>query len=187
MAAVQIRLGLDASGPYLATALWSPERGPLATRATRLERDHAARFVPELEALLAEAGVTRDRLAAITVGVGPGSYTGLRVGIAAARGLATGLGLPLGGVDSLALIAWGALAPGETGLAVRDARRGNVYAGLYRRDGDDLVTLAPPAKRPRDAVRAAHPDARWLEGLAPDARWAAMRPPGRGDTTAVYL
>jgi tRNA threonylcarbamoyladenosine biosynthesis protein TsaB len=187
MAAVEIRLGLDASGPYLATALWSPERGTLATRATRLERDHAARFVPELEALLAEAGTTRDRLGAITVGVGPGSYTGLRVGIAAARGLALGLGLPLGGVDSLALIAWGALAPGETGVAALDARRGNVYAGLYRRDDGGLVTLAEPAKLPRDEARATHPEARWLEDLPPDAVWAAMRPPGERDATAVYL
>jgi tRNA threonylcarbamoyladenosine biosynthesis protein TsaB len=187
MAGVDVRLGLDASGPYLATALWSPRRGRLAARATRLDRDHAARFVPELEALLAEAGVTRDQLGAIAVGVGPGSYTGLRVGIAAARGLATGLGLPLAGVDSLALVAWGALAPGETGVAALDARRGNVYAGLYRRDGDELTTLAPPAKRSRDEARAAHPQARWLEDVPPDAVWAAMRPPGAGDVTAVYL
>lgn len=187
MAAVDVRLGLDASGPYLASALWSPDRGALATRATRLERDHAARFVPELEALLAEAGASRDDLSAITVGVGPGSYTGLRVGIAAARGLATALSLPLGGVDSLSLIAWGGLAPGETGVAALDARRGNVYAGLYHRDADRLTTLAPPAKRARTDVRAAHPQARWLENEPPDALWAAMRPPAERDATAVYL
>jgi hypothetical protein len=72
-------------------------------------------------------------------------------------------------------------------VAALDARRGNVYAGLYRREADRLATLAPPAKRARDEVRAAHPQARWLEDAPPDALWAAMRPPGERDATAVYL
>ena len=187
MPAVDVRLGLDSAGPHLALALWSPGVGVLAQRAPRVDRAHAARIVPELDALLSDAGVARSDLRAITVGVGPGSYTGVRVGIAAARGLAAALDLTVGGVDSLALIAWGGLAPGESGLAALDARRGNVYVGLYRRDAGGLVTLEPAAKRPRDEVRALHPDVRWLEDGVPDASWAAMRPPGERDATAVYL
>lgn len=187
MAPVNVRLGIDTAGPHLALALWSPDRGTLAARAPRVERAHAARIVPELEGLLQDAALSRDELAAVTVGTGPGSYTGLRVGIAAARGLATGLALPLGGVDSLALIAWGGLEPGETGIAVLDARRGNVYAGSYRRDGDGLVRLREPEKLARDEARAWEPDARWLEGAVPSAIWAAMQQPGRLAAVPAYL
>lgn len=187
MHGVDVRLGLDSSGPYLASALWSPTEGVLARRAPRVERAHAARVVPELDALLADAAVPRDALRAVTVGIGPGSYTGLRVGLAAGRALATAWSLPLGGACSLAQVAWGALEPGETGAAVLDARRGNVYVAVYRREGDTLSELAAAAKRPRDEVARAWPEARWLEDLPPDASWAAMRPPGERPAEAVYL
>jgi tRNA threonylcarbamoyladenosine biosynthesis protein TsaB len=187
MAGMEARLGLDTAGPYLALALWSPRSGVLARRAPRVDRDHAARVVPELEALLADAGVAKAEIAAVTVGVGPGSYTGLRVGIATAQALSTAWNAPLGGACSLAQLAWGALDPGETGLAVMDARRGNVYAAAFRRDGDELEELAPAAKLPRPEAASAWPDVRWLEGIAPDASWAAMRPPGERPAEAVYL
>lgn len=187
MAPVDVRLGLDTSGPHLALALAAEGGIVLARRAARVERDHAARLVPELDALLRDASVTRDRIGGVTVGVGPGSYTGLRVGLAAGQALATAWSVPLVGVDSLALVAWAGLEAGETGVAVRDARRGNVYAAVYRRDGDELTLVEASAKRPRDAVLEAWPEARWLEDVPPDAAWAAM---GRGDARpaeAVYL
>jgi len=106
--------------------------------------------------------VRRDAVAAVTVGVGPGSYTGLRVGLAAAHAMATAWSVPLGGADSLASLAWAALAPGETGVAVMDARRGNVYAAAYRRGAHDLIRIAPPAKQPRDEVARAWSAASWL-------------------------
>lgn len=187
MAYVDVRLGLDSAGPHLALALWSPQHGVLAQRAPRVERTHAARIVGELDALFDEAAVDRTDLSGVTVGLGPGSYTGVRVGVAAARGLTHALDLPLGGVDSLALIAWAQLAPGETGVAVLDARRGNVYAGIYRRSDHDLVTLHPPSKRPRENVRAEFASARWLEDGVPSAVWAAMRPTARHDIVPVYL
>lgn len=187
MHTVDVRLGLDSAGPYLASALWSPTAGVLARRAPRVDRAHAARVIPELEALLADAALPRDAVRAVTVGVGPGSYTGLRVGLAAARALATAWSVPLGGACSLAQLAWGALAPGETGVAVLDARRGNVYAAAFRRDGDELTVLVGAAKRPRGEVERAWPEARWLEDLPPDASWAAMRPPGERPAEAVYL
>ncbi len=187
MPVVDARLGLDTAGPHLAMALWSPAAGLLARRAPRVERDHAARIVTELDDLFGEAGVRRDAVAAVTVGVGPGSYTGLRVGLAAAHAMATAWSVPLGGADSLASLAWAALAPGETGVAVMDARRGNVYAAAYRRGAHDLIRIAPPAKQPRDEVARAWSAASWIEDVAPDATWAAMRSPGERPAEAVYL
>lgn len=187
MPTVDARLGLDTAGPHLAMALWSPAAGLLARRAPRVERDHAARIVTELDDLFDEAGVRRGAVAAVTVGVGPGSYTGLRVGLAAGRAMATAWSVPLGGADSLASLAWAALAPGETGVAAMDARRGNVYAAVFRREEHDLSVIAPAAKHPRGEVARAWPAASWIEDVAPDATWAAMRPPGERAAEAVYL
>ena len=83
----------------------------------------AASVLADADALLREAGYTPGDLSALAVGVGPGSFTGLRIGLAAARGLALGLELPVAGVSTLAALAAG--APGA--LAVVDAHRREVF------------------------------------------------------------
>ena len=89
-----------------------------------------------VEEVLEESGVPRERLELVGVGTGPGSFTGLRIGIATARGLALGLGVPIGGTGTLAALLAG--CPGAT--AVIDARRGEVFAaGPAREPG----VLAP--------------------------------------------
>ena len=105
--------------------------------------NHAARLLPLLEEALAEGGVGWDDVERIAIGVGPGGFTGLRIGIATARALAQGRGLPLAPVSSLAALAAGA-GPGMV-AAVLDARRGEVFAGVW--DGDREV-LAPSALAP---------------------------------------
>ena len=96
-------------------------------------RDAAARRWPR--SCSSEAGLGWGRLDRIAVGVGPGTFTGLRVGIATARGLAQSLGIELVGVSSLRALAHGARGGEErvarTVLAVIDARRGEVFAAAY--------------------------------------------------------
>jgi tRNA threonylcarbamoyladenosine biosynthesis protein TsaB len=87
---------------------------------------------------------------AIAVGLGPGSFTGLRVGIASARGLGAALGLPLIGVCTLDALARGvdaAAGAGRSRLAVLDARRGEAFAALYASSGERLWDpwVGPPA------------------------------------------
>lgn len=92
----------------------------------------------------------------IAVGRGPGSYTGVRVGLAIGKGLAYSLGIPLVGVNTLLALA--ANNPGWPGLLcpVLDARRGMVYTGLYlRKEQDYWVELRPPELRPLPEVIAA--------------------------------
>ena len=99
--------------------------------------DHAAVLLAEIEHQVTEAGGW-EAIDRIAVGVGPGSYTGLRIGIATARGLAQALAKPLAGVDSLAALALGmAEHPGAAGrelLPLIDARRGELFAALAGSD-----------------------------------------------------
>ena len=96
---------------------------------------HAATLLAEVEEAVAAAGGW-DAIALIAVGAGPGTFTGLRIGIATARGLAQARDLPLAAVDSLAALARGIPGePGQSRLAAIDARRGEVFAGLYEASG----------------------------------------------------
>jgi tRNA threonylcarbamoyladenosine biosynthesis protein TsaB len=99
---------------------------------------HAAELMPSLVRVIGESGLGWDDLDAIAVGVGPGTFTGLRIGVATARGLAHARGIELRPVSSLAALAAGIDA--ELRLPLIDAKRGEVFAALYR--GDEL--LWPP-------------------------------------------
>jgi tRNA threonylcarbamoyladenosine biosynthesis protein TsaB len=107
--------------------------------------DHAARLLVLVERVLAEAGIDWGAVDRIAVGVGPGGFTGLRIGVATARALAQGAGLPVVPVGSLAALALGAAGAG-TVAAVLDARRGEVFAGVWVEGGE---RIAPSALAPR--------------------------------------
>ena len=168
-------LGLDTASTYLALALWSPEAGPLATFCDAVGRDHAKRLVPELEGLLERAGVRRSDVRGVGVGLGPGSYTGLRVGVAAAKGLARGLGVPVVGRGSLEAMAYGALGEAEEAVVALDARRGNVYAGVFRKQGERVVQEGEVEKVARESLQVQRPGLRYLEGVPPDAVYLAKQ------------
>lgn len=131
---------------------------------------HAAELMPAVIRCLDDAGLDWDELDAIAVGVGPGMFTGLRIGIATAHGLAAAGGLALHPVSSLAALAHGAAAgggpdagsngagpAGAATLAVIDARRDEVFAALY--DGEDELwepfVAAPEAVAERLRERGA--------------------------------
>ncbi len=84
-------------------------------------------------------------LDAVFVGTGPGSYTGLRVGIATALGLARATGARLIGIPSFEALAFAQLAPGQEGTVLLDARGGRIYHARYRRTAADLEVLDPPS------------------------------------------
>lgn len=109
---------------------------------TRLS--HSAHLLSRLDILLRRAGSSARDLEGIGVGLGPGSFTGLRVGLAAAKGLAYALQIPLTGVISFAALARQFIEPNGTLAVVSDARRGRLYGALYRREEGELQVLKPP-------------------------------------------
>ncbi|HUO70868.1 MAG TPA: tRNA (adenosine(37)-N6)-threonylcarbamoyltransferase complex dimerization subunit type 1 TsaB [Solirubrobacteraceae bacterium] len=113
---------------------------------------HANRLMPLIVEVLERAGCTWSELDLIAVGVGPGTFTGLRIGIATANALGRARGIPLAGVSTLRSLALGGAAAGDVDaiLAVIDARRGEVFAAAWRARGGELADdlLAPSALAP---------------------------------------
>ncbi|MDX6582758.1 MAG: tRNA threonylcarbamoyladenosine biosynthesis protein TsaB [Solirubrobacterales bacterium] len=110
---------------------------------------HAAVLLAEVESAIAEAGGW-ERIELLAVGIGPGTFTGLRVGIATARALAQARGLPLAPVGSLTALARGIgeRAPDRPRLALTDARRGELFAALFDARGEEL--WAPSVGAPEE-------------------------------------
>ncbi|RZS90350.1 tRNA threonylcarbamoyl adenosine modification protein YeaZ [Motilibacter rhizosphaerae] len=122
----------------------------LAERSVPEARRHAELLAPLVAEVLGAAGVDRTELEQIVTGVGPGPFTGLRVGIVTARTLAAVLGVPVLGVCSLDLVALGSGLRGEFRV-VTDARRKEVYWADYRWTGDHPERLrGPDVARPAD-------------------------------------
>ena len=109
--------------------------------------EHGSRVLVLVEQALREGDVAWDDIERIAVGVGPGGFTGLRIGIATARALAQARGLPLVPVSSLAALAAGAAGAGGAIAALIDARRGEVFAGAWDGERELLgpCALAPDA------------------------------------------
>ncbi len=105
------------------------------------------RLMPLIVDIMTRAGTAIADVDAIAVGAGPGSFTGLRVGLATAKGLAFAVGKPLWLVSSLAALAWSMRdAAGALWVPVLDARRGELYAGFYRGDADGVPRAVAPER-----------------------------------------
>ncbi len=116
----------------------------LIVRSEIAPRRHTELVLPMADELLAEAGISRHALDVIAVGRGPGAFTGVRIGVSLAQGMALALDLPVVAVSSLAALALEAEPDDAAILAVIDARMGEIYAASYRRDTHGgLVALSP--------------------------------------------
>ena len=130
-------LALETSTESCSVAL--SRNGALISRSELAPRRHAELLLPMCDEVLAEAGVSRSQLDAIAVGRGPGAFTGVRLAISAAQGMALALDLPVVPVSSLAALALDAPDTSQPILAVIDARMGEIYAGAFDRGDDGLV------------------------------------------------
>jgi len=153
-----IALGLESATGLVGAAV-ADEDGVRAALWSTGRRRHVESLAPAIEHVLAQAEIALRDVDVVVVDVGPGLFTGLRVGVATAQGLAQGLGIGVVAVSSLEVLAAQALAAGWPGavLAVVDARRGGVFTAAYERDGEVPGQLLPPALlSPSDLEAAAY-------------------------------
>lgn len=146
-------LAFETATEACSVAVWSD--GRVLERFEIAPRRHAELALPWAEVLLAEAGLARSQLDAIAVGRGPGAFTGVRLGIGVAQGIALALDRPLVAVSTLSVLAAGARAEvaslpssdadasGSRILAAIDARMGEVYLGRFALHSGDAVALGP--------------------------------------------
>lgn len=156
--------GLDTATLTLSAALVLREGGPGTAADRVLERRvveppiaHSSVLPRLIEEMLAGAGCKVADLDAVVVGLGPGSFTGLRIGLATAKGLCYAAKKPLLGASSLtamALAAMGEAPEGALLVPCLDARKGEVYAGFLRKRGGSLVAEGPEAAVGPEALLA---------------------------------
>ncbi len=126
-------------------ALW--QDGQVLDRTEMAPRRHAELVLPMAESLLAEAGITRRQLDGIAMGRGPGAFTGVRLAVSVAQGLAMALDIPVVPISSLAALAVQAPRNGAATLVVIDARRAEIYAAAFLM-GTEGINLPINSLRP---------------------------------------
>jgi tRNA threonylcarbamoyl adenosine modification protein YeaZ len=179
-----VLLAFDTATPQVAVAV-ADGASVLAELRSEQTMRHGEQLAPLVERALADAGVDRSGLTAIAVGVGPGPFTGLRVGLVTARTLGYVLGIPVHGVCTLDVLAAEAVASGTVDGAftvATDARRKEVYLASYDGSGrrltgpdvarpDDVATDGPVVGPGAELYPHAFPDGR--APLLPSAGWLA--------------
>jgi tRNA threonylcarbamoyladenosine biosynthesis protein TsaB len=136
-------LAIDTSSPISAVCLVDGER-VVAEDQIGGENRHAENLLPRIQSQLGAAGWTLSAIDLIGVGIGPGSFTGLRVGLATAKGLALATGIPVRGVSSLSVLARAALEHSELALIAIDAGRGELFGGAYRGGAGHPLAIVLP-------------------------------------------
>jgi len=133
-------LAIDTSNRPLSVAVLE-DTTILATTTTNVGRKHSSTLLPIIESLMAQAGLQPADLDRIVVATGPGSYTGIRIGVTTAKTLAFTLNKELVGVSSLAALAGNVVNEGQLVVPLFDARRDNIFTGLYRIQDQQPVSV----------------------------------------------
>ncbi len=153
-------LAIDTSTPF-AVVVVSREDGSLVVASIDSGHKHGRQLVPAIRKVLQEAGLRVSDLAGVAVGLGPGSYTGLRIGLTAAKTLAYAAGIPLVGLNSLEIIAQNAPADAHRISVVADAQRDELYVANFARvfAGSSLEAVGPTT---------IEPVTQWMASLLPE-------------------
>lgn len=137
-------LGIESATAQVGVAVGDGE-GVWASAHSSRDRRHAENLTPQVNFVIEQAGCSLADVEAVAVDIGPGLFTGLRVGIASAMAFAYALRVPMVGVTSLELGAFAAMPSTKLIVPCWDGRRGEVFAATYRPNGDGIEQLSEPA------------------------------------------
>ncbi|WP_188455044.1 tRNA (adenosine(37)-N6)-threonylcarbamoyltransferase complex dimerization subunit type 1 TsaB [Virgibacillus oceani] len=130
-------LAIDTSNQVLGVALLDDEN-IIGEFVTNLKKNHSVRLMPAVDRLMKEANMAPEQLNKIVVAKGPGSYTGVRIGMATAKSLAWALNIPIVGVSSLEVLAFQGRLFSSYICPFFDARRGLIFTGLYKWENGEM-------------------------------------------------
>jgi tRNA threonylcarbamoyladenosine biosynthesis protein TsaB len=171
-----ILLAIDTAANLCAACVWDSVAGvELGRSVLDLGKGHAEHLIGAIDAALKAASLSYADLGAVAVSIGPGSFTGVRVGVSTARGLALALKIPAIGVTTLEAIAaeTKSASPGHTTLVVLDAGREHIYAAVYQ--SFSMLRYGPVMIAFEDAVALARQGGPILAGTAAEKIAAAAR------------
>lgn len=134
-------LAFETTGNYGSVALIAGD-GYIWQKMTTERMSHLKMITQEAERVLEEAGVKKDEITAVAASVGPGSFTGIRIGLATARTIGQALGIPCIGVSSLEIFREKA-EEGRSAAVIFNARRGQVYGAVFDEDGSEVLKPGP--------------------------------------------
>jgi tRNA threonylcarbamoyladenosine biosynthesis protein TsaB len=144
-------LALDTSTLVSSVAIASPEK-LIAELILQTKLTHSEVLMPHIEQILAMTKIKQVDLTGIAVSIGPGSFTGLRIGLATAKSMAYALNLPIVGVSTLAALAYHYPIPNIYIAPMLDAQKGNVYTALYRWENGILQEVQAPEVKTFESV-----------------------------------
>lgn len=136
-------LGAHTTTPELAIALTREEK-LIEELILKPSREHLENISRAIQEILTVTNLEPGSLNGLAVAVGPGSFSGIRVGLSVFKGLALALGLKICGVSTLEILAWQALEIGDVGVPIIEAGRGEVYSGFFRKSSDGIEIMQSP-------------------------------------------
>src|SRR5574337_45842 len=160
-------MGIDTSTMQGGVALISGQ-GVICEYTLNVRATYSERLLPLIDRALQDARITPDQIDGVAVAVGPGSFTGLRIGLSTAKGLAAAGGQPCVGISTLEAMAWTLPFCAYQICPILDARKGEIYSALFRHDADRIIRLADDAAVTLDIVlnRIEQPTVCLGDGLA---------------------
>ncbi len=130
-------LAIDTATEFASVALYDDAKGVRAESSWHTAMNHTVELVPHIVRVLESQSVNPDQLHAAAVALGPGSFTGLRVGLSVAKGLCVPLNLPIVGIPTLDIVAYAHYGQDLPICAILQAGRGRICVALYEKDGTD--------------------------------------------------
>lgn len=144
---------MHSTTPYLAVAVTEKDR-VVGEKVLPAGREHLENLAPTIDDLTRAVGIGFEGIDAFAVARGPGSFSGIRIGMATVKGMALALGKPVVGISSLEVLAWQAFGNGDLVVSVIDARRRDVYVALYRDEGELPRPVEGPLVTHRDKFKS---------------------------------